>query len=46
MKVKHIGNTVHSSLSDSEDCVSKCHVFNGAFNKLIGNFGNLSPDSV
>ena len=25
-KVKHLGNTVHSSLSDSEDCVLKCHV--------------------
>ena len=40
-KVKHLGNVVNSSLSDTDDCILKSSLFAGSVNKLLGNFGKL-----
>ena len=43
-QVKHLGNTINVKRTDTSDCDIKRHVFNGAVNKLIGNYGALAPD--
>ena len=39
--VKHLGNIVNITLTDENDCALKMSSFNGAVNKLIGNYGGL-----
>ena len=41
--VRHLGNFVDSTLSDSLDCRYKRSMFIGYVNKLISKFGHLQP---
>ena len=41
--VRHLGNLVDFTLSDSLDCRYKRSLFIGYFNKLISKFGHLQP---
>lgn len=43
-QLEHLSNSVNIYCKDDTDI--KCHVFNGSVNKLIGNYGNLSPDTL
>ena len=42
--VRHIGNFVDATLSDSVDCRYKRSMFIGYVNKLISKFGHLQPN--
>ena len=41
--VRHLGNFVDATLSDSLDCRYKRSMFIGYVNKLISKFGHLQP---
>ena len=41
--VRHLGNFVDSTLSDSLDCRYKRSMFIGYVNKLMSKFGHLQP---
>ena len=44
--VRHLGNFVDATLSDSLDCRHKRSMFIGYVNKLISKFGHLQPISL
>jgi len=43
---RHLGNIVHSNLSDLPDCNTKCSTFNGSVNKLFGTYKGLKQDTM
>ena len=44
--VKHLGNIVKNTLTDENDCALKIYSFNGAVNKLMGNYGGLQTEII
>ena len=44
--VKHLGNIVNNTLTDENDCALKISSFNGAVNKLMGNYGGLQTEML
>ena len=45
-QVRHLGNIVHSNLSDLPDCKLKRSTFNGSVNKLFATYKCLNQDTT